>query len=329
MKNIKYLIYILLISTSANAKPKVLATASMWYDMAKVLGGEFIEVDMIVPIGSDPHLYEPTPNDFRKVNTANLILINGFTFEGWLEKLISSSGTKAKSVIITEGITPISNPAFKHSTDPHAWMDAMNGIIYSENITKALKELDPSHSKEYDFNLGVYKQQLQDLHQYILDKIATIPEQQRILITSHDAFHYFGNRYGLQVESLLGTSTEADVQTGDFIRVNQMIKKNRIPAIFIESTINPKLMEQISKENKISIGGKLFADSIGDEKSPAPTYIDLLKNNANVISEALSKKLDENVQNDDSSSKSNFLLYLIPIVLIVASLIFILVKRNK
>lgn len=115
------------------------------------------------------------------------------------------------------------------------------------------------------------------MHQYILNKINSIPPQQRILITSHDAFHYFGNRYGLQVESLIGTSTEADVQTGDFMRVNQLIKDRNIPAIFIESTINPKLMEQISRENNISIGGKLFADSLGDENSPANTYINLLK----------------------------------------------------
>ncbi|MFZ1255275.1 MAG: zinc ABC transporter substrate-binding protein [Saprospiraceae bacterium] len=328
MKKYISFILILIFYTTGMAKPKILATASMWADMASVLGGTLIDVEVIVPIGSDPHLYEPTPNDIRKVNAADLILINGFTFEGWLQKLITSSGSKAKSIIITEGITPITNPQFKNSTDPHAWMDALHGIIYAENITKALIALDPLHDKEYQFNLDIYKKELQELNQYIQQKINTIPEQQRILITSHDAFHYFGNRYGLQVESLLGTSTEADVQTGDFIRVNHLIKEKKIPAIFIESTINPKLMEQMSKENNITIGGKLFADSLGDTTGPAGTYIQMLKNNANTIAEALSKSIQENVIPAKSDS-NKILFYWIPGILTILLLIILILKRRK
>jgi len=312
------------------AKPKILATASMWADMSRVIGAEFIDVETIVPIGSDPHLYEPTPNDVRKVNEADLIFINGFTFEGWLQKLINSSGTKAKTILINEGIIPITNPHFKNSTDPHAWMDALNGIIYAGHITQALSAFDPEHAANYQSNFETYKKELEALHQYILDKINSIPPQQRILITSHDAFHYFGNRYGLQVESLIGTSTEADVQTGDFMRVNQLIKDHKIPAIFIESTINPKLMEQISHENKISIGGKLFADSLGDDQSPANTYINLLKNNANTIAEALSKPpLDANQETAISSSKTNSWFFLIPIAIIGLALFIVLKKRSN
>lgn len=330
MKKISIFLFLLSALHSVNAKPKILATASMWADMSRVIGGNYIDVETIVPIGSDPHLYEPTPNDVRKVNQADLIFINGFTFEGWLQKLINSSGTKAKSVIITEGITPITNPHFKNSTDPHAWMDALHGIIYAEHITKALIAFDPEHAANYQSNFDAYKKELEALHQYIQDKINSIPPQQRILITSHDAFHYFGNRYGLQVESLIGTSTEADVQTGDFMRVNQLIKDRKIPAIFIESTINPKLMEQISRENNINIGGKLFADSLGDEKSPANTYINLLKNNANTIADALSKNIIQtNLKTAEKESKTSMWFFLIPFAFIALALFFVWKKRSN
>jgi ABC-type Zn uptake system ZnuABC Zn-binding protein ZnuA len=322
-----FIILCLLFSVVLDAKPKVLATASMWYDMALVIGGEFVDVDVIVPIGSDPHLYEPTPSDVTKVNTAQLILINGLTFEGWLQKLIQSSGTKAIQKLLTEGIEVITSPLFKNSTDPHAWMDVENGKIYARRIYEGLAQLDPAHQKEFEFNLNVYLQQLDELHRYIQQKILLIPVTQRILITSHDAFHYYGKKYGIQVESLLGTSTEADVQTGDFIRINKMIKDFKIPAIFAESTINPKMMEQLSQENKIKIGGKLFADSLGDENTPANTYIKMMKHNTDVISAALSE-----IKAEDNSStpktKSNFIFYIAGFMFLLL-LTVVVVKKFK
>lgn len=312
------------------AKPRILATASMWADMAQVLGGDLVEVDLIVPIGSDPHLYEPTPGDVRKVQWADLILINGLTFEGWLQKLIESSGTRAIRSILTEGISPITNPSFMNSTDPHAWMDPVNGKTYANNLAKALMELDSAHAQEYKFNLEIYLQQLEDLHQYIAQRIAQIPESHRVLVTSHDAFHYFGNRYGLQVESLLGTSTDADVQTGDFLRVNQLIRERKLPAIFIESTINPKLMEQLSKENNIQIGGKLFADSLGDKDSPGGTYLNMLRNNADVIVSALTgvQTAEPNASGEQKTSGYNLYIILSVVVLLILAFLFLL-KRSK
>lgn len=304
----------------------------MWADMAKVIGGDLVEVDMIVPIGSDPHLYEPTPSDIRKVNDAQLILINGFTFEGWLEKLIRSSGTKAKQKIITEGITPITNPEFKNSTDPHAWMDALHGKIYAQNIGKALMELDPFHEREYQFNLDIYLNELDSLHLYISAQINKIAAEHRVLITSHDAFHYFGNRYGLKVESLLGTSTDADVQTGDFLRINKLIRDQKIPAIFIESTINPKLMEQISRENEVKIGGKLFADSLGEEGTEAGTYTGMLRSNTNVIVEALNQIPSESLQTPKTSedkSSSFSLFFYIPVFILLILVVYFLIRSMR
>ena len=271
----------------AAQKLKVLATASMWKDLAEQIGGPFVQVDLIVPVGSDPHSYEPTPDDLFKVNEAQLILVNGLSFEGWLDKLIRNSSAKHTQVLITKGVKALSNPEHPGAYDPHAWMTASNGAIYAQNIANALVTFDPAHSKEYQFNAGVYIKQLEDLDKYILQQIQRIPAEHRVLVTSHDAFHYYGLRYGLELHSLLGTSTDADVQAGDLISINALIKKRAIPAIFTESTVNPKLIQSIREENSISIGGSLYADSLGDEKSPASDYQKMLRHNTDVIVRAL------------------------------------------
>lgn len=273
---------------NASTKPQVLATVSIWADMARAIGGDFIEVEMIVPIGSDPHLYESTPSDLRKVNRADLILVNGLTFEGWLEKLIRSSGGLARQVLLTEGIEPIYNPEFKNATDPHAWMDPNNGIVYAQNIARALATLDPAHADQYRTRLENYLGDLRAVDAYIRSAVERISPEKRVLITSHDAFHYYGRRYGLEVKSLLGTSTEADVPSGSFLEIARLIRERSIPAIFIESTINPKLMRQLSTENNTHIGGKLYADSLGEEGSAASTYTGMLRSNTEVITNALS-----------------------------------------
>ncbi len=313
---------------SDSQKPKVLATASIWYDMAKVLAGEFISLDLIVPVGSDPHLYEPTPSDIKKVLEAQVILVNGLNFETWLQKLIQSSGTRARQVILTEGIDAIANPQFKNATDPHAWMDAENGKTYAKNIYEALQTLLPLHRDELEFNFKLYLQQLDETHQYILKKIETIPQRQRILITSHDAFQYYGRKYGLRVESLLGISTEADVQTRDFIRINQVIRDNKIPAIFTETTINPKMMELLSKENDIVIGGALYSDSLGDEKSGADSYINMLRYNTDLISKALAVKADSTAPPKSSPSVSlKLILVGLVVVSVLLGAIYLMLKK--
>ncbi len=291
MRNILvYLILFINVNQSWSQKAKILSTASMWFDMCKVISGDLVECDYIVPIGSDPHLYEPTPGDLLKVNEADAILINGLTFEGWLTKLISNSGTHAKQILITEGIKPIESLIYHNATDPHAWMDVENAIIYAENIYKCLADLVPLHKEEFYFNFQIYKLELQKLHEHVKTSVQLIPANKRVLITSHDGFRYFGNKYGIQLEPLQGTSTEADVQSTTLLKVNQIIRERKIPAIFVESTINPKLIEQIQKENKIIIGGKLYADSLGDSTSMATTYIDMIKHNIDVIGSALKKE---------------------------------------
>ena len=315
-------------SLTAQEKPLVVATASIFADMATVISGGEVEVKMIVPIGGDPHIYEPTPGDAQLITKADLILINGLTFEGWLNELIENSGTQAKVITITEGIPPIESDKYKNSTDPHAWMDAKLGQTYIQNIKNALVELDPDQADVYDFNYNLYQQQLEDLDQEIQQQINTIPEKQRILITSHDAFRYYARRYGIRVEAVLGTSTDAEVQTSDIVRLNKIIKESNVPAVFIESTVNPKLLEQLASDNKVQVGGQLYSDSLGDKDSPAPTYIDMLKFNTATIVKALSQEVSVIESTSDKNSGSNFVLYGILGVLLIGGFFIVFRKLN-
>lgn len=310
-------------------KPLVVSTASIFADMAEVIGGNLIEVQSIVPIGGDPHIYEPTPANAQLVNKADLIIKNGLTFEGWLNELIENSGTKATVKLITEGIDPISSEKYQNSSDPHAWMDVKNGMIYIENIKDALVALDPEHEEEYTFNYEYYKQQMQDLDQEIVAQINTIPAAQRILITSHDAFRYYGQRYGIKVEAVLGTSTDAEVQTSDMVRLNKVIKSSGVPAVFIETTVNPKLLQQLANDNDIEIGGLLYSDSIGDKDSPAPTYLDMLRYNTTTIVEALSREIDTNTEKEEPSKTSNYILFGVLGVLLVGGFLLLYRRLNQ
>jgi ABC-type Zn uptake system ZnuABC Zn-binding protein ZnuA len=302
MKNVLLLLSICFASVSLAQKPLVVATASIFADMAKQLGDTLIDVETIVPIGGDPHSYDPVPSDLILINQAQVVLKNGLTFEKWMDKLIDNSGSSAEVVLITKGITPITSQTYAGSPDPHAWMDAENGLIYAENIYQTLLKLLPEHEPELTDRFQVYQQSINDTHQTILSLIQEIPDSQRILITSHDAFQYFGQKYGLRLESVLGTSTEAEAQTRDVEALVQVLRANPVPAVFVESTVNPKMLQQIAADNQVIIGGSLYSDSIGDEDSEAPTYLDMLLHNSSTISNALSKtKVKESIDQPTSS----------------------------
>ena len=270
-----------------DTRPLVVASASIFADMAENIAGGEVRVEMVVPIGGDPHIFEPTPESVRLVAAADLVLINGLTFEGWMNELIANSGTRAKTVTITRGIETIESEEYANSADPHAWMTANNGLTYVDNIRDALIALDPFNRKTYEFNAGVYRQQLEDLDREIFRLVESIPEKQRVLITSHDAFRYFGRYYGIRVEAALGTSTDADVQTDDVNRLTTIIRETGVPAIFVESTINPKLIRQIAADTDVIIGGSLYADSLGEPGTEAETYEGMLKFNVATIVGAL------------------------------------------
>lgn len=310
-------------------RPLVVASASMFADMTEVISGNLIDVKMIVPIGGDPHIYEPTPSDAQLVARADLVLRNGLTFEGWIDELVINSGFKGRITTITQGIEVIESEEYENSADPHAWMSARNGLIYLKNIRDALVTLAPEYEAEFNFNYQIYRQQLEDLDQEIETTLASIPRHKRILITSHDAFRYFGRRYGVQVEAVLGTSTDADVQTSDIRRLTRVLQETEVPALFIESTINPKLLKVLAEDNNVVIGGSLYADSLGDKGGPAGTYLDMLRHNAQTIAEGLSLEKQEHThQEEEDGTTQKYLLFGFILLMMVGSFFFMVFKLN-
>lgn len=334
MKNYMLLLLCCLIFNNSFAeKPNVIATASMIQDMAQNIVGDLYEVDLIVPIGGDPHIYEPTPGDAKKVAQANLIFKNGLTFEGWLNELMENSGTKADIITVTDGINPITSEKYSNSVDPHCWMDAELGLKYIQNIKDALIKMDAPNKATYTKNYEAYRKQLIETDTYIKSVLNKIPKEQRVLITSHDAFQYFGRKYNVQLEAIMGTSTDAEVQTSDIMRLGKVIKEQKVPAVFVESTINPKLLQQLAKDNKVTVGGELFADSLGDKDSPANTYIKMLRHNADTILEGLTRTNSNNSNTTsatthklEENNSANFALYGILAVLFIGG--FFLAMKN-
>lgn len=294
---------LLSLNLAAQDKIQIVSSASMFSDMAANLATDNFEIKTIVPIGGDPHKYRAKPSDARMVQKADIILVNGLTFEGWINELVENSGTKGDVVTITKGVDVIKSMQYENSSDPHAWMDASNGLIYIKNIKEILIAKSPSDKVAIEKNYESYKAKLIALDKEIETSIASIPEGQNVLITSHDAFQYYGTRYNLRLEAIMGISTEAEAQTSDIQRVAKVLQENKVPAVFIESTINPKMLKQIAKDNNVAIGGELFADSLGDEKSPASTYINMLRSNTNTIVQALSKTKPIEVEKAEDKTK--------------------------
>lgn len=312
------------LTLKAEEKPIVVTSVTILKDMAELIAGDEFIIQCIMPIGSDPHLHEPTPRDAKMVVSADLILVNGLTLEGWLNELIDNAGSDAEVVTVTKGVKAIESQTYKNASDPHAWMDANNGIKYIENIKDSFIKLKPEAREIFEFNYGVYKQQLEDLDDYIFNAIASIPEQQRILITSHDAFQYYGRRYGIQLESLIGTSTDAEAQTSDLRRVNNVIRASKVPALFVESTINPKMLEQIAEDNNIRIGGHLYADSIGEPGSGADSYYNMLKHNTDQIVNGLTNANQHTDDQNKGETKSPSWMLWVALALLMLGGFFIL-----
>ncbi len=271
---------------------EIVATTSFLRDIAQNIAGPEIEVVSIMPVGGDPHIYEPIPDDARTLADAGLIIKNGLLLEGWLNELIDNSGTQAIIIEASAGCSAIKSTEYHDSPDPHVWMDVENGIVYAENIMNALILFNPDGEAGYRQNFRAYKKQLEALDAEVVELIGTLPESNRILVTSHDAFQYFGRKYGLRLESVMGTSTDAEVQIADINTLVAVIDRYSIPAVFVESTINPKLLEQLASDRGIIIGGKLFADSLGDEESGAETYISMIRQNTKRIVLGLSGKAE-------------------------------------
>jgi zinc/manganese transport system substrate-binding protein len=275
----------------AQEKMKVIATFSILGDLVKNVGGDRVEVASLVGPNGDAHVYSPTPADAKKLAEAKLVFINGFGLEGWLSRLIKASGTKAPTVVASAGIKPL-RMEDEHKpghmvTDPHAWQSIANAKIYIANIRDGLGKADPPGRASYETNAKAYIAKLDDLEKEVRAAIDKIPSDRRRIITTHDAFGYFGAAYGMEFISPEGVSTDSEASAKDVAKIITQIKKEKIPAVFLENVSDPRLMEQIAKESGAKIGGTLYSDALSDEKGPAASYIDMMHNNIRQFSAAL------------------------------------------
>jgi zinc/manganese transport system substrate-binding protein len=278
---------------TAQEKLKVLATFSILGDFVKNVGGDRVEVSTLVGPNSDAHVYAPAPADAKRVADAKVVITNGLGFEGWMSRLVKASGSKAAVVIATKGVKERKAPgAHGHGhghggADPHAWQSVANVKIYVANIRDALIAADPTGKTVYDSNAASYLTALDALDQEVRAAVATIPADRRRIISTHDAFGYFQQAYGVQFIAPQGVSTEAEASARDVARIITQVKKQKIPAVFLENVTDPRLMEQIARETGARIGGKLYSDALTEQNGEAPTYIELMRHNLKTLSAAL------------------------------------------
>ncbi|MBD2748406.1 metal ABC transporter substrate-binding protein [Microvirga sp. BT688] len=276
-------------------KLKVVATFSILGDMVRNIGGERIELVTLVGPNGDAHVYSPTPADGRRLTEAKVVLTNGLKFEGWIDRLVKSSGTKAARVEAAKGVTPLKGEESGHghhhdhgSSDPHAWQSIGNAKIYVANIRDALIAADAPGKGTYEANASAYLKQLDQLEAEVKNLVARIPAERRRIITSHDAFRYFEAAYGIDFVSPQGVSTESEASAKDVARIIQQIKRETIAAVFVENVSDARLMERIAKETGAKVGSQVYSDALSEPSGPAGTYIDMMRHNIRAFSAALS-----------------------------------------
>ena len=275
----------------AQSKISVVATFSIMADLVSNVGGDRVEVTALVGPNSDSHVFSPTPADAKKLAAAKVVFVNGLGLEGWMTRLVSASGSQAQTFVASTGIKTRKMEDDHHPgrmvTDPHAWQSIANAKIYVANIRDGLSKADPAGKSAYDANATAYLAKLDALEQEVKTAIGKIPADHRRIITTHDAFGYFGGAYGMEFISPEGVSTDAQPSARDMAKIIAQIRKQKIPAVFMENITDPRLMQQIAKETGAKIGGTLYSDALSDAKGPAGTYIDMMRSNVSELSKAL------------------------------------------
>lgn len=277
-------------SVRADERIKVVASFTILADFVRNVGGDRVVVAALVGPNADAHVYTPSPADAKTVAAAKLVVINGLGFEGWLPRLVKSSGSRARIVVATEGIVPLKEPpGAHHSVDPHAWQSVPNAKVYVENIRRALAEVDPASAESYRINATRYSAQLDALDQDVRARVAKIPEARRQVTSTHGAFAYFAATYGVAFVAPQGVSTDSEPSARDLAVIIAQIRKEKSPAVFLENISDPRLIRRIAAETGAKIGGTLYSDSLTDEKGEAPTYIDMVRHNIKTLQDALDK----------------------------------------
>ena len=272
-------------------RPLAVATISILADFVRAVAGERFEVISIVHVGGDPHTYEPVPSDARRIADADLVVRNGLGLERWLDRLIATNA-KARVVTATEGLVPLvqAEGDYEGHPDPHLWMDPVLAAAYVRNVEAALAERYPEHSVEFARNARRYAERLEALDHDIARELSGIEEEHRKLVTTHDAFRYFGRRYGVEVVATIwGISTEREPSAREIRSIVDGIREHGVRSVFVETTVNPALMLRIAQETGIHVGAPLYGDSVGPPGSGADTYVGMMRANASAVAEGLRK----------------------------------------
>jgi zinc/manganese transport system substrate-binding protein len=283
----------LAVPAAAQEKLKAVATFSILADIVKNVGGDRVAVTALVGPNSDAHVYQPSPGDAKTLADAKVVFVNGLGFEGWMERLIKASGTKAAMVIASKGVKPRNLEAHadayarQRATDPHAWQAVGNIKLYVANVRDGLVAADPAGKAAYEGNAAAYLGKLDALDSEIKAEVAKIPADRRRIITTHDAFGYFAAAYGVAFIAPQGVSTESEVSAKDVARIITQIKRQNIPAVFLENITDDRLLKRIAAESGARVGGTLYSDALTDEKGPAATYIDMMRHNIRQLAAAL------------------------------------------
>ena len=274
---------------------KVTATIGMVADVAKQVGGDRVEVTGLMKAGVDPHLYKASQGDIKRLEQADLILYNGLHLEGKMAEVLEKLGKKKAVVAVSRDIDPSRLRASDDGStehDPHIWFDVQHWMSVTGTIADELAKADPEHAGEYKDRAAGYLKQLQELHEYAKQQIATIPESGRVLVTAHDAFQYFGAAYGIEVKGLQGISTASEAGAKDVSSLRDYLVERKIKAVFVESSVPKKTIEAVidgakQKGHTVVIGGELFSDAMGEEGTPEGTYIGMVRHNVDTIVNAL------------------------------------------
>ena len=284
-------------SDSSSSKLNVVATNSIIADITKNIAGDKINLHSIVPVGQDPHEYEPLPEDVKKTSKADLIFYNGINLEtggnAWFTKLVENAQKKENKdyYAVSEGVDVIylEGQNEKGKEDPHAWLNLENGIIYAQNIAKRLIEKDPDNKATYEKNLKAYIEKLTALDKEAKEKFNNIPEEKKMIVTSEGCFKYFSKAYNVPSAYIWEINTEEEGTPDQIKSLVEKLRKTKVPSLFVESSVDDRPMKTVSKDTNIPIYAKIFTDSIAEEGQEGDSYYSMMKYNLDKISEGLAK----------------------------------------
>ena len=282
---------------TGSSKLNVVATNSIIADITKNIAGDKINLHSIVPVGQDPHEYEPLPEDVKKTSQADLIFYNGINLEtggnAWFTKLVENAKKKENKdyYAVSEGVDVIylEGQSEKGKEDPHAWLNLENGIIYAQNIAKRLSEKDPANKETYEKNLKAYVEKLSNLDKEAKEKFNNIPEEKKMIVTSEGCFKYFSKAYNVPSAYIWEINTEEEGTPDQIKSLVEKLRKTKVPSLFVESSVDDRPMKTVSKDTNIPIYAKIFTDSIAEKDEDGDSYYSMMKYNLDKISEGLAK----------------------------------------